>query len=141
MINPDQESYTDERYQQIKALPEVEQAGVAVSAAIVPWGSTALQDMATFPGSMASVEGVGYDLARPVVGEGRMPDPANPDEVYLDQSSADTLGMKVGDVLDVGVLDGGIFGQPLTLATLDSAPSTGNGSPASPTARPAPRPS
>ncbi len=122
MVNPDQEPYTDERYQQIKALPGVEQAGVAVSAAIVPWGSTGLRDMSTYPGALASVDGFGYDVARPVVDVGRMPDPTNPDEIYVDRSSADRLEVEVGDVLDVGVLDGGIFQEPLTLETLDTQP-------------------
>ena len=44
--------------------------------------------------------GVLHDLARPIVVEGRLPDPAAPDEVVLREGIADLLDARAGDVVE-----------------------------------------
>ena len=100
-------------YDGIADIDGVERVGLIVGGGFVPTGvpEGAGTEMAAC--SNLSLDGVAlYDLGRPNVVEGRLPDPDSTDEILVSQSWADTFGVGVGDqVRLVRSPDGGPVGE------------------------------
>lgn len=94
-------------YRRVAALDGVGRmgllAGIGLIPTRVPKGSgTEMESCANL-----SLDGVfGYDLDRPNVLQGRMPDPGRSDEILVTKSYAETFGVGVGDRLDLVLYNG-----------------------------------
>lgn len=109
LVNPNAESYTEARYQQIAAMPQVTRAGLVIGVAMTPASSVDVAEQNDdFSGALVYLNGSGWDADRPTIRDGRMPDPQRWDEVYLESGYADRRGIKVGDRLGFRVLELGL---------------------------------
>jgi putative ABC transport system permease protein len=100
LLNPDD----DEAFAALKRHPEIvgELDGVEKAAwgegvfALPPAPMKSLDDVYAF-GAMASDGVLGYELGRPNILEGRMPDADAPDEALVNPTDAEKLGLEVGE--------------------------------------------
>jgi len=106
LINPDSGEYDHGLYERIKALPSVERAGLAMGTAALLAGDHTLEAVDNAAATMTVLDGAGYAIERPAVRDGRMPDPGRADEAFVDATFAEAHHLRVGDVIQLKVLDG-----------------------------------
>lgn len=99
LVNPDQGTFSRITPERLAALPEVAASGVVWGMFAVPALPDGNPDFETGMITLAATEGAGYDIGRPVVVEGRMPDPDDPDGVLLSEGLAQHYGVEPGDRL------------------------------------------
>lgn len=106
LANPDLGSETALDFDAVKALPGVESVGVAAGMFVVPADADGNPDFSIPILSLASSDGViGYDQDRPLLSEGRLPNPHAVDEVVIDPNLASRLGVSVGETTEFLIPD------------------------------------
>lgn len=84
----------------IRTLPQVHRAGVGTGVGVLlrnPDGSPDFERDAF--GAVVSDGVFGYEVDRPLLLDGRLPDPREADELVLDENAVRTTGAEVGDVI------------------------------------------
>jgi hypothetical protein len=105
LVNPDlgDESALDP--EAIAQLPQVESFGYAPAVLVGPAEAESLEELFSGPIAFAGPDGTAfYEIERPNILEGRMPDPSEPDEILIDPPTADRYDLEPGDVLPGAVL-------------------------------------
>ena len=97
LVNPDDGTESALRMEDIAALPMVEDASRVDGVLLGPRTIDTFAELDTGPTVLASDGRSGYELARPLVREGRLPDPDAVDEIFVSDEAADGLGLDVGD--------------------------------------------
>jgi hypothetical protein len=111
LVNPDFGIGSALTMDDLRALPSVERAG-RIDFAPLPTEPppTDAEDLGAWFSSFGVLtiphDGVTEEFERPVVDEGRLPDPTRPDEVFVERWWADAEGVEVGDTLAVTALVG-----------------------------------
>lgn len=111
MANPNNGTDSALQLQDLAALPQVEQAARGDGVIFFPPEPSTIRESEEFAGAMASDGVAGYDLARPNVLEGRMPDPQEPHEIFVGSRTARQHGLHAGDVLPVRALSSTDLGR------------------------------
>lgn len=120
LVNPNYGDESELQPEQIAALPSVEAAAYIQGILVLPteMDAEAFDRLIAF----ANPDGRwGYEIDRPNLVEGRMPDPTRPDEVYLSKVSADALGVGAGDRIDLTVASASRDAEDLFSLGLDEA--------------------
>ena len=85
-------------------MQHVESAAIINVAKLLPDGRPDPASVGTSVAPYGSVDGLFFDQDRVIVRHGRMADPRRVDEVMMDARTAQSLGVKVGDVIPVGAI-------------------------------------
>jgi hypothetical protein len=91
---------------QLLALPEIDRSMVSATGVAAVGGNDK-----SFIGLLALPRDRPRDLFRPVVAEGRLPDPDRPDEMVVSEQVAELGGYHVGSILPLAFLTTEEFGQ------------------------------
>ncbi len=132
MPNPNNGTDSALQLQDLAALPQVEQAARADGVIFLPPEPSTIEEIEEFPSAMASDGASGYDLARPNVLEGRMPDPNEPYEILVGSRTARQHGLHAGDTFPIRALSGvdlgrlfEVYEDPEKVRTLQDDPTFG----------------
>ncbi len=106
LINPDQGLDSALTLDQVTALPQVAAAGRVDGMSALRADVHSILDAEDSPIVLAGDGDAYYDVGRPLVREGALPDPDDPDAVVLDQRVAARWGLAVGDELPLRLLRG-----------------------------------
>jgi hypothetical protein len=105
LVNPDNGDESALDYEALAALPMVKQAsrvnGVLVLSRVGQVRT--MEDLFSGLVALGTTGGASWEFHRPVLLEGRMPDPDALDEVYLDRTYASASGREVGDVIEATI--------------------------------------
>ena len=96
-VNPDRGDDSALDFDRVAALPMVADFSRVHGVATWPSGEVTLDNIFTAPFTFATDGHVLGDFDRPVLSEGRVPDPDALDEVYVDRTYATENGLGVGD--------------------------------------------
>jgi hypothetical protein len=100
LVNPDQGDESALDYEDVAALPMVEEASRVHGALFLPAGlAESAADLDLAPLVMITDGGFLYDFGRPVLSQGRMPARDSVDEIYVEANFAEQSGLAVGDRL------------------------------------------
>jgi len=100
LANPEDLAGSGLTTERIAALPGVKQVGAAFGVPLLHGGCTET-DVAVL--ALESPVAM-YEIDRPVIRAGRMPDPSRADEAWANSAAAEALGLQVGDTFElVGV--------------------------------------
>lgn len=98
LANPDLGIDSELDFDAVKALPGVESVGVAAGMFVVPADVDGNPDFDLPLLALASTDGViGYEVDRPLLEDGQLPDPDAIDEVVIDPGLAQILGVRAGE--------------------------------------------
>ena len=98
LVNPDEGQGSALTLDAIAGLPMVADASRMDAVFVVPEGGVASQEeFEHLPFPLVSDGGGLFRFARPVVSSGRLPDPTEPGELFVDRIYADDAGIEVGD--------------------------------------------
>ena len=132
-VNPDMGDESVLDFDLVAALPMVAEFSRVHGVATWPSGEITLDNLFTAPFTMATDGSVLVDFDRPVLSEGRVPDPESVDEVYLDRTYATDEGLGVGDTVSFrlfppellgptfGLFESGEFDQALAMLNAPGA--------------------
>lgn len=106
LVNPDEGTGSALDPQDIACLPMVESFGYMTGMAVVAPGADSLEELFnTLPVAFAAPDGKAlFEIGRPNLLEGRMPDPETPEEVLLTADAAGELDLGTGDSFEAFVL-------------------------------------
>jgi FtsX-like permease family len=110
LVNPDSGIESPLDMADVAALSGVEEASRIEGVALFPPRIESLTELDTGPTAFASDGRWAYEFARPLVTDGRVPDPDAPDEIMVSAGAADYLDLEVGDTYDVRLLGFEDFG-------------------------------
>ena len=106
LVNPDLGVDTELDFDAVEALPGVAGLGVTAGMYAVPPDDRGRPDFALPMMSLASADGeAAYTIDRPLLTDGRLPDPDAVEEVLVDPELAELLDVSVGDETTVLVPD------------------------------------
>ena len=104
-INPDLGSDTALDLDAVAALPEVAAISRGAGMPLFTPDAQGQADFAYPVYALAAMDDTSFvDHHRPLLGDGRLPDPARPDEILLGPNVADDLGVGAGDVVELAYL-------------------------------------
>ena len=103
-VNPDVGDESALDFDLVAALPMVEEFSRLHGVAMWPSGEITMDNLFSAPFTFASDGHALVDLDRPVMAEGRVPDPDSLDEVFIDRAYARAEGLHVGDSISITVL-------------------------------------
>lgn len=105
IVNPDHGSFSRIDPDDLATLPGVTATSYAAGVFAMPADADGAPDFSRQIEPMATDGRWGYEMSRPVVRSGRMPDPAADDEILVDPEVADWYDVGAGDVLRHVVVD------------------------------------
>jgi len=97
LVNPDLGDASALDFDEVAALPMVADFSRVHGVGLYGEGPFTLDNLFSGPVTLATDGHVLVDFDRPVMSSGRVPDPASTDEVYVDRTYANTVGLHVGD--------------------------------------------
>lgn len=113
LVNPDNGAMTELTTDDLRALDGVTGVGRLEALLTIPEGAASLEDFVSEPGIVWGSDGViGFEIGRPIMTEGRFPDPAATDELFADTEFAAIYDLTVGDVVPLRLV-GGDEGVPI----------------------------
>ncbi len=114
-INPDRGDDSALDYALVAALPMVAEFSRVHGVATFPSGEITFDNLYSALFAFATDGHVLVDFDRPVLSEGRVPDPDSLDEVYVDRTYATAAGLGVGDSVSLTVLPPAVVGDAFAL--------------------------
>ena len=105
LVNPDDGDDSDLDFAVVAHLPTVEQISRVTGVIVLPRSRSvrSMEELLSGPSAIGSAGGAAWEFNRPVLIDGRMPDPDALDEVYLDRTYAAAAGRRVGDVIEATI--------------------------------------
>ncbi len=104
LVNPDFGNESALQFEDLAALPMVEDAGRVDGVLLAPRVIGSFDELETGATVLASDGRAGYDFGRPLVREGRFPAAEAIDEVFMTDEAAEVLGLEVGDRYEARIL-------------------------------------
>jgi ABC-type lipoprotein release transport system permease subunit len=114
-VNPDRGDASALDFDLVAALPMVAEFSRVHGVATWPAGEITMDNISDNLFTLASDGHVLVDFDRPVLSEGRVPDPDSLDEVYVDRTYAGTAGLHVGDTVSFRVFPPELLDTAFTL--------------------------
>ncbi len=107
IVNPDMGDESVLDFDLVAALPMVAEFSRVHGVATWPSGEITLDNLFSAPFTFATDGHALVDFDRPVMSEGRVPDPDSVDEVYVDRTYATDEGLGVGDTVSFTTVPAG----------------------------------
>ena len=104
MVNPSEGDGSGLTAAVLATVPGVERVGRLDAAMVVSPGPTTIQSFDESPVLLVPSGGVGDDFHRPIVDTGRLPDPAEVEEIFVERWWADANDVEVGDRIPMTAL-------------------------------------
>ncbi len=113
LVNPDDGDESALDYEALAALPMVEQISRISGVLVLSRDGRVrtMEDLFSGLFALGTTGGAPWEFHRPVLLDGRMPDPDVLDEVYLDRTYASASGRDVGDVIEATILSSDDLGR------------------------------
>jgi hypothetical protein len=100
LVNPDLGNESALDPEEVARLPQVESFAYIPAMLVGRSDAESLEELFEAPIALAGPDGAAfYEIGRPNLLEGRMPDPSQPDEILVDRLTADQYNLEPGDVL------------------------------------------
>jgi hypothetical protein len=110
--NSSASNYSPRLRNEIARLPEVRRVESWVGAPVIPMKPNGAPNLSAPLNSVGSVDGLYFDEDRATPVVGRMANPKRADEFVTTALGAHLLGLRVGDVIPMGVYTAAQFGSP-----------------------------